>query len=76
MFYKIHYNYSNIKILARKLTRKPYGLMIVSSLLKYTLLNNLTYELNNLTYVKYMNCKVLHQILPQLSLESQKDLRT
>ena len=44
MFYKIRHNYGNIKILARKLTRKPYGLMIVSSLLKYTVLNNLTYD--------------------------------
>ena len=53
MFYKIRHNYGNIKILARKLTRKPYGLMIVSSLLKYTVLNNLTYELLTHNQNKY-----------------------
>ena len=53
MFYKIRHNYGNIKILARKLTRKPYGLMIVSSLLKYTVLNNLTYDLLTHNQNKY-----------------------
>ena len=53
MFYNIRHNYSNIKILARKLTRKPYGLMIVSSLLKYTVLNNLTYDLLTHNQNKY-----------------------
>lgn len=53
VFYKIRHNYSNIKILARKLTRKPYGLMIVSSILKYTVLNNLTYDLLTHNQNKY-----------------------
>ena len=53
MFYKTRHDYSNFKILARKLTRKPYGLMIVSSLLKYTVLNNLTYDLLTHNQNKY-----------------------
>ena len=53
MFYKTRHDYSIIKILARKLTRKPYGIMIVSSLLKYRVLNNLTYNLLTHNQNKY-----------------------
>ena len=53
MFYKIRHNYSNVEILARTLTRKPYGLMIVSLRLKYTVLNNLTYDLLTHNQNKY-----------------------